>query len=211
MDQSIVDTSLDTNAAGYDGRRARRDRNADAVVDAVLSLFAEGAGYPTAQQVADRSGVSLRSVFRYFDDLDALVFAAIVRFRHRHDADFHFEPLPAAAPFEARIDAWVRNRLGLYEATGTTIRTAIARSHRQPGLAELLEAERRRTTTFLSLLFEPELDRMTADERIPALAAAHTVTLFEAWDNLSQRHGLATDQIAPILRRQLWAALATQD
>jgi AcrR family transcriptional regulator len=66
-----------------DGRTARRDRNRDAVLDAVLDLFAEDALAPSAVQVAERSGVSLRSVYRYFDDTDELVRAGIARSRAR--------------------------------------------------------------------------------------------------------------------------------
>ncbi|HEY8057438.1 MAG TPA: hypothetical protein VID94_01740, partial [Acidimicrobiales bacterium] len=62
-----------------DGRRARREQNVDAVVDAMLDLLGEGRLTPGAAAVAERSGVSLRSVFRYFDDMDSLTERAIAR------------------------------------------------------------------------------------------------------------------------------------
>ncbi len=43
-----------------DGRTARRDRNSDAVLDAVHELFVEGQLVPTVEEVAARSGVSTR-------------------------------------------------------------------------------------------------------------------------------------------------------
>ena len=55
-----------------DGRTARRDRNRDAVLDAVLDLFGEDSLAPAPAEVAERSGVSLRSVYRYYEDRDAL-------------------------------------------------------------------------------------------------------------------------------------------
>ena len=66
-----------------DGRTARRDRNRLAVLDAVLELFEEGNMNPGVHEVADRSGVSLRSVYRYFEDLDELITAAIDRHLER--------------------------------------------------------------------------------------------------------------------------------
>ncbi len=66
-----------------DGRTARRDRNRDLVLDAVIDLFGEGRLSPNATDVATRSGVSLRSVYRYFEDQDALVRAAIARHAER--------------------------------------------------------------------------------------------------------------------------------
>ena len=62
-----------------DGRTARRDRNRELVLDAALELFREGHLEPTALQVAERSGLSPRSVFRYFEDTEALLRAAIAR------------------------------------------------------------------------------------------------------------------------------------
>ena len=61
-----------------DGRRARRHRSRDLAVDALLDLLDEGVVRPTAQQVAERSGVSLRSIFRIFDDVESLNAAASV-------------------------------------------------------------------------------------------------------------------------------------
>jgi AcrR family transcriptional regulator len=68
-----------TAKAQVDGRTARRDRNSEAVLDAVRELFIEGNYTPTAEAVAARSGVSLRSVYRYFEDTEALFRAAIAR------------------------------------------------------------------------------------------------------------------------------------
>ena len=47
--------------APADGRTARRDRNREAVLDAVLDLFADGAIAPAPAEVAARSGVSRRA------------------------------------------------------------------------------------------------------------------------------------------------------
>ena len=49
-----------------DGRQARRQRNIDAVLDVVLEMFAEESMFPTIEQAATRSGLSLRSLYRYF-------------------------------------------------------------------------------------------------------------------------------------------------
>ena len=66
-------------APAVDGRRARRHRSRDLAVDALLDLLGEGVVRPTAQQVAERSGVSLRSIFRIFDDVESLNAAACAR------------------------------------------------------------------------------------------------------------------------------------
>ena len=69
---------MGTGSQVMDGRRARSERSRAAIVDAFLSLLPDG------QRVARRwrrspiaAGVSERSVYRHFPDVDALVHAAI--------------------------------------------------------------------------------------------------------------------------------------
>ena len=59
-----------------DGRRARRERGRSAVIDAAFALAEEGKIPLTTELVAERSGVSAASIFRYFDGLDDLQYQA---------------------------------------------------------------------------------------------------------------------------------------
>ena len=62
---------------GADGRVARRERNRDAVVDAIMLLIQSGETQPSMADVARLAGVSERSIFRHFETRDAL-FAAVI-------------------------------------------------------------------------------------------------------------------------------------
>jgi AcrR family transcriptional regulator len=55
-----------------DGRIQRSERSRQVIIDALLALINEGVLTPTAQQVADRASVAIRTVFRHFDDMEAL-------------------------------------------------------------------------------------------------------------------------------------------
>ena len=55
-----------------DGRRERSRSSRAKIVAALLKLVAEGEISPSAARVAETAGVGLRSVFRHFDDMDAL-------------------------------------------------------------------------------------------------------------------------------------------
>ena len=70
---------VDDVAEAVDGRVARRQRNIDAVLDVVLEMFTEESMFPTIEQAATRSGLSLRSLYRYFADPGELLEAAIKR------------------------------------------------------------------------------------------------------------------------------------
>lgn len=55
-----------------DGRRERSRSSRARIVSAMLELVGNGDVSPSAARVAEVAGVGLRSVFRHFDDMDAL-------------------------------------------------------------------------------------------------------------------------------------------
>ena len=55
-----------------DGRRRRSLDSQQRIVDALLALVGEGHLSPSAEQVSQRAGVGLRSVFRHFKDMESL-------------------------------------------------------------------------------------------------------------------------------------------
>ncbi|MHB8506820.1 MAG: TetR family transcriptional regulator, partial [Acidimicrobiales bacterium] len=59
-------------AGSLDGRVLRGRRNRESEVEAFLSLIEEGDERPTARAIAERAGVSLRSVFQHFDELEQI-------------------------------------------------------------------------------------------------------------------------------------------
>src|SRR5947209_19642262 len=59
-----------------DGRAARSKRTRRAIVDAMRALHHEGDLRPTAPRVAERAGVSVRTVWQHFDDLETLLVEA---------------------------------------------------------------------------------------------------------------------------------------
>jgi TetR/AcrR family transcriptional regulator, regulator of autoinduction and epiphytic fitness len=190
-----------------DGRTARRDRNRDAVIAAVLAAFAEGEAFPTIRSIADRSGVSLRSVHRYFDDSDEVVCAAIDAFLEHHRETVELRPPPPDTPFEARVSAWIEYRINDSLVSSRSFVGAVARANQSPRIAARIEAIRQTYVDALADLFAPELDALPEPQRRARLAAAHSVTLAEVWYNLAVRHRLTPADIAPAWERALRTAL----
>jgi AcrR family transcriptional regulator len=171
------------DAAAVDGRRARRERGRVAVVDAMVDLIQEGVVPPGADAVAERAGVSVASVFRYFDGLADLQEAAMVRYFERYRERFEVPGL-GEGDLDDRIERLVRARLALYPATEPVARLIRARSIEHPTLARGLGDIRGRLAAQVASHFAPELA-----SRTPAAAAAlagtiATLTSFEAWDQL---------------------------
>src|SRR5262249_27903768 len=96
-----------------DGRVLRAERTRRSVVEALPDLVSGGGPLPTARQVSDRSGVSMRSIFRLFEDVEAL-HAEGVAVQMARVAPLFAAP-DASGPLASRITALVTQRSRLYD------------------------------------------------------------------------------------------------
>src|SRR5262245_37285301 len=113
-----------------DGRVQRGERNRTAIVDALLSLLEEGDMSPSARDIAERAGVSLRSVFQHYDDLESLYTALIERQAGRVVLD----AIDPALPFPERLAKFVNTRTAVYERISPVRRAALVASVESPTL-----------------------------------------------------------------------------
>ena len=157
-----------------DGRTLRRERNLTAAVDAVLDLLAEGNPQPTAQDVADRSGLSIRSIFRLFDDMESLYATAVERQTERIRG--LVQPVPKQGDVAARVAALVAARSRLFEAIAPVRRSGMRLAPSSPAIAAGLRRVDRAMRAEVRDLFD------LADG--PLLDAVDAATSFEAWDRL---------------------------
>lgn len=72
MPASLAAAVLATETPHADGRRERSRSSRSKIVVAMLELVGSGDVSPSAARVAEVAGVGLRSVFRHFEDMDAL-------------------------------------------------------------------------------------------------------------------------------------------
>lgn len=161
-----------------DGRRLRRAQGLTAVVDALLALLDEGEIWPSAAQIAERSGVSVRSVFRYFDDLDTLAERAIAR--HLEAVAYLFDPLPAGGSRRARIERLADARVTQYEVLGATARAAAARATLVEAIGAGLAVRRAALRRQVEELFRPELSTLGRAAQRDLVTVIETATGLEA-------------------------------
>ena len=195
-----------------DGRHRRRARNREAVVDALLRLIDLGHLEPTIAEIADTAGLSARSVFRYFDDLDDLVRAAVARQRERL-APLMADTVAPELPLPERIERFVAHRIELLDVMGNVGRVARLRAPFQPLVADELRRIRQVMAGHVETAFGPELG--TGDARARRLAAVDVVTSFEAYDAYRRDHGFdratATRTMTDALERLLAGEAADAD
>ncbi len=188
---------MDDPAPVVDGRRARRHRSRDLAVDGLLDLLGEGVLRPTAQQVAERSGVSLRSIFRIFDDVESLNAAAAARqlSRIRH---LFVDVMPTGSLAE-RVGQVVAINGRLYESIAPIRRAALRAAPESPALREQLARARGWVRGEVERVFAPELATAARD----TTAAVELALSFEAWDQLRSAQGVsltrATDTVTQMV------------
>lgn len=182
------------HADAADGRRLRREQNREAVIDALVSLFCEGVYEPGSNEIAERAGLSPRSLFRYFDDVDDLSRAAIDRqlSAARPLLDVAIE---ADAPTPAKIEHLVTARIELFDTIAPAARAARVCAHRHPVVAEQLRDGRAYLRRQVAQLFAAELHGDRATLR-PALDA---LTSFETYDLLRGDQRLSRARTASVL------------
>ncbi len=186
--------------AAVDGRRARRDRNRAAVIDALFSLLDEGETSPAAESIAGRAGVSVSSLFRYFEGLDDLQEQTIEAHFARFGSLFEVPSIGSGSLAE-RIGTFVDARLALYRSIAPVARLARARAVDHAAIAAKLAETRSRFADQIRSQFAPELDALSPARRQDVADLIDALTSFESWDLLHATHGRTERGI-----RRTWVA-----
>ena len=208
----VTAPSQDRTEGSTDGRRRRAERNRDAVVDAILELLREGHRHPQAAEIAERAGVSLRSVFRHFDDLQTLDAVAVQRHGDLIAPLFLLAP-PAppkgmvAAPIGSRLDALISQRSRLYEEMAPVRAVAERRRDRSEAIQKGLERSRRILKRQLTDLFDPELTEVPVADRRGLVDTLEAVCSYKAWSQLREDQKLSVPRSEAAMRRALAALL----
>ena len=190
-----------------DGRRTRRVRNRVAVIDAYLDLVGEGNDSPSVAEVAERSQVSHRSVFRYFSDKDELARSSIDRQIARLGPLLTLDSDPAA-PLADRIDLLLTRRFELYEQIGPIARLMRSIATRENSMGELLSKNRHLARRQVAQLFEPELSAMDPDGSEEVLALIDVLCSFESSELFRHDLDLPMDRSITSIARAIDALLA---
>jgi TetR/AcrR family transcriptional regulator, regulator of autoinduction and epiphytic fitness len=196
---------MDATEMRPDRRRLRAERNQEAVVDAMLDLHRAGNLRPGAAEIARQAGVSERTVFRLFDDLEALRAIAIERQLTR------IAPLFAAldnrGTRDQRLEALITHRLRLYEEVAPVLRAAAMRAPVSPVIRQGFAHRWALFRTQMQRQFRRELDRLPEADRGDLLTALDAAASLEALEYLHDAQGLDTDAMRAVLTRTLRALL----
>ena len=188
-------------APTLDGRRQRSERSQVAIVEAALTLISEEKQVPTAQQIADRAGVSIRSFFRHFADMDALFLSADEMLGASYET--LFAVTDRSGTLSQRISRAVDLYGNAFDQLCDLILCTQALAWRFPALQERYAYHQKRLRDELELWL-PEVAISPRSRR----EAVHAVTSFEMWHRLRTHQRLSQKSSHAIIQELVTGLLA---
>jgi TetR/AcrR family transcriptional regulator of autoinduction and epiphytic fitness len=187
-----------------DGRSARSERTRRAIVAAHLALIDEGDLKPTGERIAERAGVSLRTLWTNFKDMETLFAATGELVKERQDTMYRrIEPDRRLAD---RVEEFCAQRAEVLEMLAPSAR---ASQLREPFSAQLRlnrVGNINRVRRQIEEVFEAEL--ADADEREKLVNALTVASTWSAWSMMRDTLSMPVDEAKSIMRRTVTALLA---
>jgi len=176
-----------------DGRTRRGARNREAIIDALIACYQDGLLAPSVQEVADRAGVSARSVHNHFVDVEALRTEVADR-QWTHVAPLA-SYLDVEQGVEVRINELIEQRAAIFEAVSPVRRAALLQLPESPAIAARLAQADRALRNQINRGF-PEMSSDTLD-------AVDALLSWDAWNRLRGAQGLSVARAKRVLVRTI--------
>ena len=194
MQQSEKSTSYS------DGRLQRSERSRQAIAQALIELVREGEPRPTAERVATRAGVGIRTVFRHFSDMETL-------FKAMHESiEEEVYPLlqdSTEGSLEERVEKLITHRGVFFEHTLPFRRSADLLAEK----SKFLQSQKLRMTKRLRenlLEWIPELDEPPSD----LLEICDTLASAEHWDRMRHSQKLSRSRASTLIKKTILKMLS---
>lgn len=189
----MSETISNPTALPVDGRRQRSEASRDRIVQALMELVVEGETSPSAEAVAGRAGVGLRTVFRHFENMEVL-YQQLNRLMAAELLPTLERPF-AAADWKARVLEMLDRRIGVFERIMPLKVAADVHRHRSPFLTsqagEFVRAQRSALQAVLPS--NPSMD--------PASVEALDLLLsFDTWRRLRKDQQLSRPRARAVLQ-----------
>jgi len=163
--------------------------------------------FPSIEQASKRSGLSVRSLYRYFADPAELVEAAIKRSQARAVELTHLAHI-GEGPFEDRLHDFVSMRIRLHEANGAMFRATMHNAAKSERVRDEMSTNRRLMREQFELQFNPELAALSPRASASAIEAGNVLTQPDAIDQLRRGRNLTAAEANAVLSDTLTALLS---
>ena len=206
LHRGSASTTASSGEAKIDGRRLRSERTRLAIIEAYLELLRRNPVMPTAAQLADEAGCSVRSIFERFSDLDALRLATADYAIAQGQAEAGARDIDGDRP--ARIRSHVETRALACEKWLPLWRIItgldqVAEMRTRVVLVRLANIER------MKLMYGRELSSLPVEARDQLLTALAVLISFESWDQMRHCYGLSMEAAQGVWRSAIDRMLPT--
>jgi len=179
--------------AKQDGRTLRSVKSQKLIVSAVIKLIRAGNLEPTAQVVADESGIGIRTVFRQFDDMENLLKSVDAELSKDYNFEVKFDP---SSSFNDRLTIVINHLNSGYKKHKLIMFMTVSKMWKYKFLQENY------------MIYQKKIKQKT-EEVIPEILnfddesqhLLHATLSFALWSRL-QGQGLDKDQIKSAMFRQ---------
>jgi AcrR family transcriptional regulator len=182
--------------ARIDGRRLRSERTRRLIIEAYIALVRESGHMPTAVQIAERAGYSVRSIFERFPDLTALRVAVTDYAIAEARANAALRDLDADRL--TRIKSQVSQRGSGCERWLPLWRVLSADLSSAPDLQQRIGMIRQLIVMRMEMMFRPELSSVSDDVRKKIMLALESLLDFESWARMRELYGLSFEDACAV-------------
>lgn len=190
----------DDRRRNTDGRIARGERTREAIMDAHRACLLEGVLKPTGRLLAERAGISLRTLWSHFNDLEAVMSASAQEWLER-DAALRVAIAPDER-LDRRLDAYCRMRVARLEQIAPAARSAALGEPFSPALQASRREHVQRVRDDIEQVFARELER-AGEGRDTLAAALFVVSSWPNWSSLRDDLALEVPDAERVMRETI--------
>jgi AcrR family transcriptional regulator len=189
------------SASVLDGRRLRSERTRQHIIEAYLALLRDNPRPPTASQIAERAGYSVRSLFERFPDMLTLSLAAFDLAFAQANAQAAIRNLHADRA--TRIRTQVEVRAQTCEKWLPLWRALVLNQHASEKLRRRIRRVREAMAMRIELMYRPELETLDPTIRRRVLIALEALTDFESWARMRGTSRLSVEEACAVWIRAI--------
>ena len=194
-------TVMPSRTNELDGRRLRSARTRQLVIEAYMELLRDNPAIPTAAQIAERAGYSVRSVFERFPDLHALRVAAV-----DYALAKGIDQVWSAGPDgdrQARLKAHVERRAHICEQWLPLWRALNMNKGDSKELEIRIRLIRGEIIRRIEVMYKPELSTLADVPRRQTVLAIEALIDFESWGRMREFFGLSKQEVCALWIRTI--------
>ena len=193
-------------ASAIDGRSLRRERNRQDIVDALLGLIENGETEISAALIASKAGLSERSIFRYFDDVNDL-YRSVCDQAFSKEIEYALIDDAGVGSLDTKIENFVNQRVRIYTMNEKIAPAARSFAFKNPVIKNQLVLGRKLLRTQIMKHFAEELSVFDKQQQQVAVAIIDSLTTFEYYDMMRSDQKMSVQAIKSVLTESLRKAL----